>query len=131
MKKNVTIGIIAAILVVISFLCWRHLTTFTDDEIRSNLAGKWVGQSSPSGLFTIRQDGSYTAEWTKPSGEVTTREGIYRVEDGYMINTITKYGVTKLSVPEVYRSRIIRADVHEIVINDVGNVRFVLRKDTK
>jgi len=130
MKKIITIGTIAAILVVISFLCWRHLATFNDDEIRSNLAGKWVGQYSPSVLFTIRQDGSYTSEKTEPSGKIITQEGIFRIEDGYMISTVTKYDGTTLPVPAVSRNRVIRADVHEIVINDVGNVRRVLRKDT-
>ena len=130
MKKTVAIGIIAAILIVISFLCWRHLATFNDDEIRSNLAGKWE-QPDSSGIYTIRQDGSYIGKWTKPAGKIVTLEGSFRVEDGYMINTVTNSSETKLPNPEVYRNRIIRANAHEIVINDIGDVRLVLRKDTK
>ncbi len=128
MKKAITIGIVTALLVVVSFMCWQHFTYFSDKEIRKNLLGTWVGESASSGSFAIHQDGSYVADFTDASGKVaTTHEGTFQVADGYLIISVTKSSQTNQPVPHDFRYRIIRADAQTIVMDD-GEI---LRKDTK
>jgi len=128
MKKFIPIGIIATVLVLASFLCWRHFSSFSDEAIRKNLPGTWVGSSPSSGSFVIQPDGSYVADFADASGKVaTTHEGTFQVADRYLIISVTKSSRTNQPVPHDFLYRIIRADAATIVLDD-GDI---LRKDTK
>jgi hypothetical protein len=129
MKKFTAIGFLAALLFFVTLLSWQHLKPSRDEKIRRNLTGTWAVDF---GSFTVRQDGSYIAQFSSPTaGRVVTNEGTFQVRDGYMINTMTKSSRTNAHVPYVSRVRILQADSSEMVIDDGGKVGLVLRKNTK
>ena len=128
MKKIVTIGFIAGLLVLVALLAWQHFMPSRDAKMRKNLTGTWVVNF---GSFTVRPDGSYVLCYTNATSGIVTNEGTFQIRDGYMINTMTKTSRTNAQhMPHVSHERIIRADSREMVIDD-GGVELVLRKDTK
>lgn len=127
MKKIITIGFIAALLVLVTLLAWQHFKPSRDAKIRKNLTGTWVVDF---GSFTVRPDGSYVGWITNSTSGVVTNEGTFQIRDDYLINTMTKTSRTNARVPYVGHLRIIRANDGEIVLDD-GGVEDVLRKVTK
>jgi hypothetical protein len=128
MKKIITIGFTATLLVLVTLLAWQHFKPSRDAKIRKNLAGTWA---MDFGSFIVHPDGSYIGWHTNATSGIVTNEGTFQIRDGYMINTMTKTSRTNARVPYVSQMRIIRADARELVIDDGGNVELVLRKDTK
>lgn len=120
-----TIILLASLLLAIG--CRRHAVT-ADEKIRGQLPGTWTFEARyASGnkilcQFTVALDGSYSSTITLPhrtnGPRVISMEGTLRVEDGFLIDTKTKDSQTIASVPQTTRSRIIRIDDHELVLDD-------------
>ena len=131
MKKYITIGFVTAVLVAIALLSWQHIKTSRDARTRQNLAGTWVVDT---GSFTVRPDFSYVGQFTNSTaGKIVTNEGTFQVRDGFLIDTMTKSSGAHAHVPYITRLRIVRADAHQMVIDendDSGDIKIVLRKDT-
>lgn len=127
--------------------CRRHAES-ADEKIRRQLPGIWTFEARyASGdeafcQFTVAPDGSYSSTIALPhrtnGPRVLSMEGTLRVEDGFLIDTKTKDSQINASVPHTMRSRVIRIDGHELVLDDEkihGTVRAtnetVFRRQTK
>jgi hypothetical protein len=98
-------------------------------EVSNKLAGTWVfepkyayGSSEQKETVTVASDGSYITVinlFNRKIGPRTIRqEGTWRVEDGFLIDTITKDTQTNCSVPRTSRFRIVRIDEGELELDD-------------
>ena len=127
--------------------CSRHEDS-ADDKIRKKLLGTWVlearyeGGSDMRSTVTIAPDGSYACTLDLPgrtNGPRTiSMEGTFRVEDGFLIDTVTKHSQTNAKWPNTSRSRIVRIDDRELVLEYERLPEFgyptnetVYRKQTK
>jgi hypothetical protein len=100
-----------------------------DTEMRKKLPGIWVfepkyasGRNDQRVTTTVAADGSYVTSIALPgrtNGPRTIKlEGTWRIEDGFLIDTITKDSQTNSSVPRTSRDRIIRIDDRELELAD-------------
>lgn len=106
--------------------CSRHEDS-ADDKIRKKLPGTWVLEARHEGgrdvwsTVTVAPDGSYTCTLDLPgrtNGPRTiSMEGTFRVEDGFLIDTATKDSQTNSPLPYTVRSRIVRIDDRELVLD--------------
>jgi len=140
----------ALLLVAIPLLvtaCGRNSES-ADEKLRKQLPGVWMFEAKyASGSealcrFTMASDGSYSSTITLPhrtnGPQVVSMEGTFRVEDGFLIDTVTKNSQTNASVPSTNRSRIVRIEGRELVLSDEkipGTVsptnETIYRKQTK
>jgi len=113
-----------------------------------SLVGVWtakVGFASGdevSTTITVAPDGSYVCSSKGHSGRFGNFEsrlaGVIRVEDGYLIDTITNDSRRDAKVPETTRNRIVRLSGDELVLDPVGRPKdndqptneFVYRRQT-
>jgi hypothetical protein len=127
--------------------CKRHEDS-ADDKIRKKLPGIWVFEARFArggdvvSTTTVAPDGSYVCTIAIPgrtNGPRTiSMEGTFRVENGFLIDTITKNSQTNASVPSTNRGRIVRIDDRELVLDDerlpgvvYATNEAVYRKQTK
>ena len=133
MKKIITIGFSAVLLVIVTSLSWQYFKHSRDSKISRILAGTW--HADDLGSFTVRSDGGYVWQITNlATGRAATLEGTFQVKDGVLFNTVTKSSRTNAHMPYVSHSQIVRANDREMVIIDGdagGNVEHIIRKDTK
>ena len=109
----------------------------SDAEVPENLPGIWhVDFSSPKDngykrTFTIAANGDFVSEGVDSEGIPLNRlSGTFKVEDGFLIQTITNTTQPNMSVPFVSRARIIHSDDKKLVFRHEGaRVDSVLRKD--
>jgi hypothetical protein len=107
--------------------CRRHAES-SDEKIRRQLPGIWTFEARYANgdealcQIAVAPGGSYSSTITFPhrtnGPRVISMQGTFRVEDGFLIDTTTKDSQTNGSVPHTLRSRIIRIDDHELVLND-------------
>lgn len=106
-------------------------------EVPENLPGVWhVDFSSPQDkgykrTFTIAANGDFVSEGVDPEGIPLNRlSGTFKVEDGFLIQTVTNTTQPNTSVPYVSRARIIHSDDKELVFRHEGaQADSVLLKD--
>jgi hypothetical protein len=91
----------------------------SDEKMQRQLPGTW-GSDSPRGVHetcTICVDGSYFAQFTGyKNGRVLFMEGKFRIKDRILIETVTKYSDTNVTVPFEGHECIILMNDHEIVL---------------
>jgi len=130
MRKFIIAGFVVVLLIICAFLFWPHSRIPSDKVIRENISGTWVIDFSRGAHSTIvvGADGGYVCRITGANGRVAaTLEGTFAVTNGYLVETTTKSSIANARVPATSRSRIVRADGHEIsYTNDNGPV--VMRK---
>jgi hypothetical protein len=81
------------------------------------------------GSLTVQPDGSYALQFTvSPPSGVVTDEGTFQVRDGFLIDTVTKSYRKNAQLPYVTRTRIIRANDREMVIDTSAKSGLILRK---
>lgn len=97
-----------------------------DDEMRTKLSGRWVFDAKFAtghvihGTTTLAPDGRYFTELDlgRTNGlRIVNMEGTFHVTDGFLIEAVTKHSQTNVSVPYTNRSRIIRIDDRELVLD--------------
>ncbi len=118
MKKIITIGFVAALLVIVILLAWQHFKPSRDVIIQQKLTGTWVVDfgHGMSDRTIIHSDGSFESQTTGfVNGGVGSLGGTILVKDGEMVKTITKDSHTNSPVPYVIRRHIIRIDDNELV----------------
>jgi hypothetical protein len=119
-----TLSFFAVVLLVTA--CSRHEDS-ADEKIRKNLPGTWVLEaryesgSDIRSTTTVAPDGSYACTLDLPgrtNGPRTiSMEGTFRVENGFLIDTITRDSQTNArAVPNTNRSRVVRIDDRELVL---------------
>lgn len=131
MKRFAIWGFVIA-LIVAGLLVWQHFKHPSAAQVRQMLPGTWAFDDY--GSYTIRPDGSYVGQFTNVNAlNVLRIEGTFQVSDGFLIQIITYR--TNFQVPYTTRSRILRANDHEIVITErqgSGNdLEYVFRKAKK
>jgi hypothetical protein len=114
-------------MVLLVTACSRHEDS-ADDKIRKKLPGTWVlearyeGGSDIRSKVTVAPDGSYACTLDLPgrtNGPRTiSMEGTFRVEDGFLIDTVTKDSQTNAKWLNTTRSRIVSIDDREFVLED-------------
>jgi hypothetical protein len=92
----------------------------------SKLPGVWVAREvGPSGTsidntLDIGSDGSYTGAstiHTRTNGVGHVEwQGFYRIDGGFLIDTVTNTSLANASVPETNRAQIIRIDDKEMIL---------------
>ena len=108
----------------------------------AKLEGTWLLDGvSPDGVtfhsvIKVSPDGRHscqTSAYTNSALAYTvTTEGTLQIEDGYLIETITKHSGHHVSVPRTDRARIITFDKRKIVARgDTNSVEEVWRKEQK
>ncbi len=97
-----------------------------DGQMRSKLPGIWVFEPKFANghdhkvtiTVTVAPDGSSVTTFALPGPREIRMEGTWRIESGYLIDTITKDSQTNASVPRVSRFRIVRIGDVELELED-------------
>ena len=100
-----------------------------DDKMQKELSGTWTFEAryksggSVEQSMTLARDGSYVLTLTMPgrtNGPRTiSMEGTFRVEGGFLVDTVTKDSQTNAApMPRTNRARIVRLDGRELVLDD-------------
>jgi hypothetical protein len=93
-----------------------------DAKMQKMLAGVWTADLEIGGIsdVTVAQDGRYFCTLTVPGRtnepRIFNSEGTFRVHEGNLIDTMTRYNRTNRSVPLTNRAQIVRLDRHELVL---------------
>ena len=96
-----------------------------------------MASSSPDGsdnkiIFEIAPNGDFTRHGVSSGGIHSSLNvaGTLKVQDGYLIETITNSSQRGARLPRVSREKIIRADDHEIVFTIEGMTnQIAIKKD--
>jgi hypothetical protein len=114
-----------------------------DRQAAKKLAGTWtVSSQLTNGVWfksttAVAQSGIYVCRQTiayddGPSTNYTI-EGVYRVKDGFVIDTVTKHSKSNFPVPCVFRGRILALTDKELAIQNetagTKSEKIVMRKD--
>jgi hypothetical protein len=117
-----------------------------DAQARKNLPGTWTlvaDGKNPKSTIIVDPNGDYICEViAQSSWDGVTRTynlaGRWEVRDGILIDTMTKNSSTNARLPMISRSRIVRSDRRELVINvetnssgDFLTNEVVFRKEIK
>jgi len=103
----------------------RHASPVEGDaEIQSKLVGTWVRETTDNDgeyrtVDTISPDGSYAAEGTFVVSNKTrrfTEAGTILFSSGVLTQTTTRHSNTNARLPFVERTRIVRLDDRELVL---------------
>jgi hypothetical protein len=99
----------------------------SDAQIRKNLPGTWSVDIAADGTrctFTIATNGDFVCRTTH-GFELS---GSFKIEDGFLVETVTRSSQTNARVPFVWRAQILQSDANQMVVTDDGTNRFVLKK---
>ncbi len=103
----------------------RHASPVEGDaEIQAKLAGTWLMEKTNidgehRDVVTIAADGSYLAEMTTVKSNETRRDsesGTILFRGGVLTDTTTSHSDTNARLPFVERTRIVRLDDRELVL---------------
>ena len=103
----------------------RHASPVEGDaEIQAKLVGTWVMERTNidgerRDVLTIAADGSYVAEMTSVMSNETRRDsesGTSLFRGGVLTDTTTSHSDTNARLPYVERTRIVRLDDRELVL---------------
>jgi len=103
----------------------RHASPVESDaEIQAKLVGTWVMERTNidgelRDVLTIAADGSYVAEMTSVMSNETRRDsesGTILFRGGVLTDTTTSHSDTNARLPYVERTRIVRLDDRELVL---------------
>jgi hypothetical protein len=101
-----------------------------DLRAQGKLAGTWLFHTNTTQgvdltyTITVAPDGSFVCRQAQTVGQESTNytlEGVYRVKDGVVIETVTKHSHPGYVVPSVVRGRLIKLDAHEWVVQNETN----------
>ena len=114
MKKLISIGVIAIVLVFVVLLAWRHFQPSPDEKLHSQIAGTWTSETStikfsPDGTFTVGGDTSHDAGTWQISDQMLTMT----ITDAAGPHPVGKAGAT-------VRGKIIHVDSHVLSYTSGG-----------
>ena len=116
---NLALTFFAALLLATA--CKRQEVS-EDAKMQKMLSGVWTADLEIGGISTITlaPDASYICTLTVPGRtnepRIFNSEGTFRVHEGNLIDTMTRYNRTNLSVPLTNRAQIVRLDHRELVL---------------
>ena len=93
-----------------------------DARLQKQIVGTWALTSLDSyggGLtntVTVARDGRYDCRIVSGSGRLFYVQGLFQVQQGFLVDTMTNSSNTNAPLPEVFRARIIRVDDHEMLL---------------
>jgi len=97
-----------------------------DDETLRKLAGAWAGEfnyasgSHVDVLTTVAPSGGYVSRLSMPGRtqgpRLIEQQGTWRVEHGFIIETVTSDSQTNAPVPYTNRMRLVRVDDRELAL---------------
>src|SRR5215469_18482705 len=111
MKRVFIIGFLVA-LAMSGVLLVQHFKYPGDGRVRKMLAGTWAVSWGDVAHSTnvVSADGTYECRITDPpGGRIIELEGTLRVEDGFLIDTMTRNNLPNVHLPRINRGRIVRA----------------------
>jgi hypothetical protein len=119
-----TLSIFAVVVVVTA--C-RQQKDSADEKMQKALPGTWTWEAKyASGdhtefTTTVAPDGSYVGTVDTPNRtngpRIVTNEGTFRIENGYLVDTVTNSSQTNTPVPRTDRYRIVRIDDRELALD--------------
>jgi hypothetical protein len=122
---KLTLSLFTVVLLITA--CRSHKDT-ADDKLQKELSGTWMFEAKFArggdtlSTLAVAPNGSYVCTIAIPGRtngpRTVSMEGTFRVENGFLIDTVTKNSQTNASVPYTNRSRIIRVDDRELVLDD-------------
>jgi hypothetical protein len=88
-----------------------------------------------SSTITIQKTGSYQCEthyFTNSTPLFTTSmEGAFQIQEGYLVDTVTKHSEPTVTVPWVIKAKIVRFEGDELIALDGANCPFTMRRLSK
>lgn len=99
----------------------------SDAAIRKNLPGTWtvdVDTNGTQSTFTVATNGDFVCR----TGGGIELSGSFKVEDGFLVETVDSSSQTNARVPFVSRARILQSEANQMVVTFDGTDRFVLKK---
>jgi hypothetical protein len=112
--------------VLLATACRQHKDS-ADETMQKQLAGTWTWEAKYAGgvdsehTITVNPNGSYALTInipTRTNGPRTVNiEGTFHVEDGFLVDTMTKHSETNAPVPSTNRARIVRLDGREMALD--------------
>src|SRR5437899_756115 len=98
--------------------CTQQLSE--DAKRQKQLRGTWSspwGGGSITNITTVSADGHYSrVAVASNGGELARLQGVLKVQDGYLVDTMTKHSDTNVPLPHTSRGAIIRAGDREWVL---------------
>jgi len=138
------------VLVLLISACTRQDETglSPDANMQRKLCGVWMADCNyssgtvVSNTITVAPDGSYVARLSIPGRKYGPRDieqrGVWRVEPGFIIDTVTNDSQTNAIVPSTNRFRVLRVNDSELVVEPekIPGVGYptnqtIFRKQTK
>ena len=132
MKKLITVGLLAVLVVAFILVFWQHAKTSRDRKYSENLAGNWSWEIySLHGIRNFAADGSFTEQTVSVFKGTNTYQtvGTWYVKDGRVIVTVTSDNNKKALVPRTISEQIVRIDANEFV-GTFGKAKVVLNRVT-
>jgi len=131
-----SLGVFALVLLLLS--ACNHQEDGADRQLPP---GIWVVEGVyPSGgdftsTITVAPDGAYRCQIVSHDSSNVARnfelEGTFRIQDGVLLDTNTKNSSTNARVPFISRSRILRMDERELVVNFEQDTKETVFKKIK
>lgn len=121
MKKLTIIGLFVVIVTACVLLHWQHVKTSEfDKDFRENLVGTWLRElENMRCTYIVAPDGSFTgkAVFSHPDRTNTyLQAGTWQVQDGSLIETVTKDSNKSAQVPRSHSGRIIFVNTNEFIV---------------
>jgi hypothetical protein len=127
MKKTTIIGFSLVLLIIVGLLFRHHFKHPSDAAIRQKLPGIWsFTVNGGRSTMTIDSDGHYSSQFT--GKDVFKLEGIWHIEDGCFVYTVTNSSWAPTHVPYTISERVISIDAHELVVQEDREKQAVYQK---
>lgn len=121
---------LALSLVTIAFLAGCKRTaesqpSRTDSDLQQMLVGRWLfltnslGASNFGSTVVVSSNGNYVADLSKFSQTHYKQhhlEGTWKIENGFLVDTILKHSDTNAHLPIVSKDKVLRLSSNELVI---------------
>jgi len=109
-----------------------------DANLQKQLTGTWSswwGGGSLTNVTTVSADGHYSRIGVGTNGMVLARcEGVLKVQDGCLVDTMTKHSEPNVPLPYTNRAAIVRAGDREWALKRYSsekNETILLRKESR
>ena len=106
----------------------------SDDARRQQqLTGTWRslgGLGGTTNITTVRSDGHYSRLAVGSNGvELARCEGMFKVQDGWLVDTMTTHPDTSLPLPYIVRAAIVRVEDREWTLKWHSRTETTMRKE--
>lgn len=113
--------------------CTQQLSD--DGKRQKQLTGIWRcpgGLGGTTNITTVRSDGHYSRIAVGSNGvELGRCEGMFKVQDGWLVDTMTMHPDTNLPLPYIVQAEIVRSQDREWTLKWHSRTETTMRKESR